>query len=295
MTEDNLNAQAAPETNALEQSGINEASAPSVETEAPTSVDGATEAPVTAAPVEETITISKQKLDEKIHKAKAIAERRARREVDFKVQEEVKRFQSQVPQQPQQQQQPPQPSPQHIWDQSIGAWISPNMTLEEYASIAGVGNNVAAQPTAPQPNMTLQSQAAPVQQSYNDPLHKRAADQLDECAVEFDDFSDLALSEFNDNMLLAAASMPGDGIRQLYEITKNNPLDIYKIRKLASGDEQKFRVRDLIREHANAPKKIVTDVEAPPASLDGGSVSRNMSELTYSERKARSKKEYWGR
>lgn len=302
MSEDNENGQVAPDNEALVNSGESQSAdstvvAPSEDEQTTGSTDAST------ASEESKIVLTQEELDNKAAKIKAIAERRAKREYEAKLQQELGERQQQPNQQQQSAYAPePQPSPDHVWDNVLG-WIHKDTSREQYSTLVMQAlNNVAQQPSSPQGVSngqpvgtemgTLPSSASSTYSRYGG-LSPKTMDQIDECSVEFNDFLAVTGNVIKVDMANAAAMAP-DGIKMLYELAKENPLEIYKISQL-SPDEQKFRVWELQKERALKAQKIVNTRATPqPAPLESdGNVNNDLANKSFAQRKTLRLKESW--
>lgn len=294
MTEDNLNAQAAPENVALENS---EGKTVTEDTATQTETTVETEKPAEGAQAPETVTMTKQELDDRAAKIRAIAERRAQREAGTKLAEERAKLEAQVPQQQQSYQQAQPPSPDHVWDDVLG-YIHRDTTREQYSALVGQAlmaqNQQQAQPQKPaqQVNQSAPQNHTP-QERYGG-LSSEALNQIDECSVEYSDFLATAGQIITDRMANAAAMAP-DGMKMLYELQKENPLELFNMTKL-SPEKQQFMVYDKLKERAaKAQKNVVTKVTPKPEPLEGGgTVNKSYADMSFAEKKALSMKKQWG-
>lgn len=294
MSEDNENkAQEAPEASAPVQLEETEGSVQQSAESTP--------AEATASSQEEKLILSQEEYDAKAAKIKAIAERRAKREVEAKYAEEMSRFKAQYNDQKTTQNnfaQGQPPSPDYIWDNNLG-WIHKDMSVQDYSSMVGqaltqlnIPGSTAAQqaPAAPSSQPVQQSQHQP-NEAYGG-LSQQALEQIDECIVEYNDFKATAAQIITPAMANAAAMAP-DGLKMLYELHQENPLELYKMTQL-SPDEQKFKVWELQKEKAvKAQKKVVTNATPQPEPLETNGTVRRYEDLSIADRKALRLKEQW--
>jgi hypothetical protein len=294
MSEDNENTQVNPEV-ALEKTGINEA--PAEVQQAPVSTEAPTEeTPVSAE--EEKLILTQKEFDNRAAKIKAIAERKARREVEGKLRAEYEQQQAanaqvQQPAQQQTYQSNQPPSPDHIWDPVIG-WRHKNMTTDEYSATIAQALTSQDQTYQQQSNVqpSVQQAPSPAVSAEDQAILSRAADQIDECCVELDDFEVIARSCFTDAMVKAAAMAP-NGVKNLYEEAKKDPMVFYKLSKL-SPDEQKFKVWEMQKERTKAPTKVQTGATPQPEPLQTNGSTKGYADMSFADKKAARMKEMWG-
>ena len=245
---------------------------------------------VVSEPEEEKITLTQKELDARSAKIRAITERRAKREAEADYKVELEKMQQQQPAaqngQPNSYAQVP---PGYVWDDVLGS-IPENTTRQQYSLM--IAQALASQPA--QPQTAKPAPSAPSAPAEED-VTKDAKDQFENCLIEMDDAESLlGSSAFNSKMFNAAADVSQNGIRDLLDLQRENPAEIYRISRL-SPDKQRFEVWNYLKAKALKKPKINTGATPQPESLkENGVATKQYSEMTYAEKKALRQREIWG-
>lgn len=253
----------------------------------------------------EKIVMTKEEQDAKEMRIREIEHRKAKRaterELEAKHQQELDAIKQQQVQQPAYSQPgiPPQPSPNHLWDQSINQWVDPNMTLMDYANLTSQANpqqNIGytqpvgqSQMVNQQPGVNTQSQPEKAPS-----FSLEAENQADECIVAMKDFKEVMHGAPVSREMIEAACLDPSGMRNLYQMVKDSPHELYKILKLpAKEQEHKMWLmnRRFADEKANKLKSKATPQASPLNNT--GDVNKSESELSLEELKKKRFAERW--
>lgn len=174
----------------------------------------------------------------------------------------------------------------HVFDSVLGA-IPNDMSREQYSAAVEAAliqlQQGGASPNANQDNLQTASEQPSVSGAP-----KNVEDQFYDCCVSIDDFEKVMQNNpVTQEMVVAAANLDEkSGMKFLYELTKKDPLEIYKLSRL-NPDQMKM---ELIRKHilANetAKKSVLTNVPDQPKSLNGSGQINDPSAMTYEKRRA---------
>lgn len=247
----------------------------------------------------EKIVTTKEEKDAEAMRIREIERRKAKRvaeqEVGAKYEAELEKIkQQQVPQQPiQQQYVPPAPSPDHIWEPSLNQWIDPNMTVNDLIQLASQTQPQAGYGQQP----VNQQSAAPVQQAAQKTLPDFSEDtqnQADECVVRIKDFQEVMTGAPISREMANAAALDPQGMKNLYQMAKDAPHELYKILQLPA-DKQKERMWLMNQKFtAERVEKLKTKATPQATPLNNtGEVSKAESSMGVSELKRKRFAKYW--
>lgn len=246
------------------------------------------------------IEFTQEELDKQIARAKAIAERKARRQIDEKYRQELDKIIANTSHSNQQQMPPQQysynvpPNDNMAWDDVLG-WIDKSLTREQYSAAvkqaiesyggqnAGNQNYQTAQPMQYAQPVNNQYQA---QQPANSALllSEKTRDQIDECHIDIPEFKEEMLDGANNKiisvpMLNAAAQSP-TGIKDMYELLKNDPKKLIKISRLSPQDQMAAILQHNIELSEKRAPKVKTQVSKKSEPLkNSGSIDDGMDEF----------------
>lgn len=240
---------------------------------------------------DDNIVLKKSELDARATSAiKAIAERKAKNRYDAELARYKEQAQlSQV--QPQQE--------QGIWDENLGRYIPPDLTIRDYQKLC-LGEPVNMQPKQPM----VQPQAANSTQNVNNNLNANFEDEdeaefqiitLKERIPDFEDTFKGSMIPLESlvNMTRAVSTDP-EGVLNLYNAIKEKPHEMLKISRLSPMAQQQ-KMWELNQEVLNRKTpKVKSNATPQPAPLasSGGKVNKSYDDMTYSEKKAYIKKNY---
>lgn len=249
----------------------------------------------------EKIVLTKAELDAEQKKIREIAERKAKRDAEreFKArQEQSMQMQAQNPPQQQAYGQPGvQPSPSHIWVPELGQWVDSNQSIADFMNQAAQPQ-ITQQPHHIAPNIYQQNQmpqqqaAQPAQQQPE--FSENVYSQRDDCSVRISDFNDVMRQAPLTPQMVEAACTDKDGMKNLYQMTKDAPHELFQIAKLPAH-EQQHRMW-LMNEKFKSQKaeKLKTKATKQAAPLNNtGEVSKPENGLSLEELKKKRFNQYW--
>jgi len=235
---------------------------------------------------------SKEDLTKMITRAKAVAERRAKREAEAQYKAELDKLKEQQTQTQTYSPYSQQPGPGEVYDNVLGV-IPANLTREEYSQ--RVEQALMALQTGTQNVQPQQTRQQPVQTNA-DEWAKETVEQLENCLIEMDDAEQiLATSSINSNMANAACSVSQNGLKELIDLQKDNPSEIYRISRL-SAQRQQFEIWNYLKSKATQKPKIASDANPQPKPIKEGSgiVNKSRDQMSYAEKKRLARKQIWG-
>jgi hypothetical protein len=260
----------------------------------------------------ESKVLTQEDLAREVKRAQAIAERRAKRELDAKYSAELEKFKTNAEVQQRQnvynqpQQNIQQPSPDHVWDNNLG-WIHKDMSLPEYSqavnqALMGLEND-PNRSTVPSSNV-VQPQTAtsvPPAQKEDVKASNKALEQIDECMEDLgDQFKDDLIAGIKGGIItphmINAAALAPDGVKEFYNWFKKEFTTVSKISQL-SPMEQQARIWDFNAERTvKKQPKVESKITPQPESLkSNGDVNNSSAESSYLKKKREAEHQIWGK
>ncbi len=240
---------------------------------------------------EDKIIFTKEEFNRKEAKTAAKAERRARRKLEAEYAQKLAQTQQNSAQglAQQQAQQSIAPSADHIWDNVLG-WIHKDTTREQYSSLINSALQAIEQHGVPGTTATQSGyEGGSVNQSPNvsnsSQYSDRLLDQIDDCAVEFEDLGPVLKSVNISKEMLEAAALSKGGIEDLYKMAKEDPNALLNISRL-DPYEQQSRVLELQQKRKTSAKKIPSATPQPEPLRSNGNV-KNVDEMSFLEKQRR--------
>jgi len=288
---DELNVQAAPESEVIEQTGNESIAEVSAEADSSIPVSEVSDAPTEAGAEEEKISFTQKEIDNMLSKKEAIAKRKAKREVEREYAQKL--VQPQVSNANFSQPESANSAPANYeWDNVLG-WVPAGTSAEERYNM--IQREIFSMQSGQAPQQQNNAYSAPQQVQQNNVIRNdsnpgglsdQALEQIDEVSVEHDDFMATA-GQIVTPAMANATGLFKDGMKSLYKINKDNPLALFNISKL-SPVEQQYKVWELLKKHEGASKvNKVTKVAPVPAPLEANGTINDDSNLSFTEKRLR--------
>lgn len=175
----------------------------------------------------------------------------------------------------------------HIFDSVLGV-IPNDMSREKYSAAV----EAALLQLQENPNNVVGNQASsqPVNNNTGSPpnVPQNTHDQYYDCCASIDNFEEI----MNNNpvtleMAVAATNLdPKNGMKFLYELTKKNPLEAYKLSRLNSDQMKMELMRKHLEAEQSAKNSVLTNVPNQPKSLNGSGQINDPDKMTYAKKRA---------
>jgi hypothetical protein len=259
--------------------------------------EGAGDKPAEDKQQEQQKLYTKDEFDASAAKIKAIYEKKGRKAAERELAE---RFADQ-PQPPTVQVQsqapnvPPPPDNNSFWDPTLNQWLPNDITVTQYVSLANQVLPAQQEQPAQQPVNQPQVQQNPNPQPAKPQFSEQAENQGIECEVELKDFTSVMKGAPITPTMANAACLDPNGMKNLYEMMKEAPHELYQISQINDPIEQQNRMWLMNQKFAQKrSKKVQTRATEQPAPLEAnGKINKPWSEMSYLEKKKARENEIW--